>query len=57
MKRVCAWCKKSLGDVESNFEDEHAVTHGICKECAIKVTSQMDSLKLGRSKANQNSPT
>ncbi|MFH0960922.1 MAG: hypothetical protein V1897_19735 [Pseudomonadota bacterium] len=39
MKRICAWCKKSLGEVESNFDDEHAVSHGICPECALNLVS------------------
>jgi len=53
MKRVCSWCKKELGYVKSNLEDKQAVTHGICKECAIKVVSQIASLELGRSKTNR----
>lgn len=47
MKRVCAWCKKSLGDLECKVDDEHAVTHGMCNECAIKVATQIASLRLG----------
>lgn len=33
MKRVCAWCKKSMGEVQSILHDNHAITHGICDSC------------------------
>lgn len=32
MHRVCAWCRKHLGDVEIEGEEE-LITHGICEEC------------------------
>lgn len=37
MKRVCAWCKKSLGHDEE-FSSSGCITHGICSPCAIKIT-------------------
>ena len=40
MKRICSWCKKSLGDVPGT-DDEGLVTHGICPDCAAKLFSQM----------------
>jgi PAS domain-containing protein len=40
MKRICAWCQKSLGEVESSLVDKHAISHGICRECALDVVSR-----------------
>lgn len=31
MKRICAWCKKELGEKPGNPE---LITHGICEPCA-----------------------
>ena len=31
MKRVCAWCQKSMGETEP-LEDK-SITHGMCPEC------------------------
>ncbi len=39
MKRVCAWCNKDLGDVVSKKSPSTDITHGICSQCAIKITS------------------
>ena len=33
MKRICAWCQTSLGEVSSNIHSEQAITHGICDIC------------------------
>lgn len=38
MKRVCAWCNKTL-DHDEEFSSDGCVTHGICSRCAIEVTS------------------
>jgi hypothetical protein len=34
MKRVCAWCKKVMGSIHSDYYEETIITHGICAECA-----------------------
>jgi hypothetical protein len=31
MKRICAWCGKSLGTAE--VPDNRPVTHGLCESC------------------------
>ena len=54
MKRVCAWCRKELGRVDSQVGSENAITHGICGTCRDNMLFQMgvelgvflDSLKL-----------
>jgi hypothetical protein len=54
MKRVCAWCKKELGMVDSQADCENVITHSICGSCRDNVLFQMgvelreflDSLKL-----------
>ena len=54
MKRVCAWCKKELGRVDSQANFENVITHGICEKCRDNMLFQMgvelgvflDSLKL-----------
>ena len=33
IKRVCAWCKKDMGEIPG---DEEGVTHGMCEECFKK---------------------
>jgi hypothetical protein len=42
MKRVCADCKKYLGEKEP-LEDK-SVTHGLCDECIEKVKKQFAAL-------------
>lgn len=32
-ERVCAWCGKSMGTVDAEFDPTHRVTHGICAGC------------------------
>ena len=34
MRRVCAWCKKDMGE-KPPLEDK-SITHGICPECLRK---------------------
>lgn len=54
MKRVCAWCRKQLGRVDSQASLENVITHGICEKCSDNLLFQMgvelevflDSLKL-----------
>jgi hypothetical protein len=33
MKRVCAWCNKLLGTVDSDDQPKNSITHGICPAC------------------------
>jgi hypothetical protein len=54
MKKVCAWCRKELGRVDSQAGSENVITHGICGNCKDNLLFQMgvelgvflDSLKL-----------
>jgi PAS domain-containing protein len=54
MKRICAWCKKELGRVDSREGSVNVITHGICRNCRENMQFQMgvelgvflDSLKL-----------
>jgi hypothetical protein len=54
MKRVCAWCRKEMGRVDSHAGCENVITHGICENCSTNLLFQMgvelrvflDSLKL-----------
>lgn len=54
MKKVCAWCRKDLGRVDSQAGSDHVITHGICETCKDNLFFQMgvdlpvflDSLKL-----------
>jgi hypothetical protein len=54
MKKICAWCRKDLGRIESQTVYENAITHGICGTCGQNLLFQMgvdllvflDSLKL-----------
>jgi hypothetical protein len=38
--RICAWCKKELGE-SSSSEEQQVITHGICDECALNLRAQM----------------
>jgi len=42
MKRVCAWCTKDMGQVESKGHGEEIITHGICEACANKISQNKD---------------
>jgi PAS domain-containing protein len=54
MKRICAWCRKDLGSIDSRAGSENVITHGICENCGSNLLFQMgvelgdflDSLKL-----------
>jgi len=54
MNRVCAWCRKELGTIDSQAGLESVITHGICRNCKDNMLFQMgvelevflDSLKL-----------
>ncbi|MBI9020288.1 MAG: hypothetical protein JEZ10_03405 [Verrucomicrobia bacterium] len=37
MKKVCSWCNKNLGMVNSDMDTEMIITHGLCVECANKI--------------------
>ena len=37
MIRICAWCEKELSGKNKN-ENDGIITHGICSECALKMT-------------------
>ena len=40
MKKVCAWCNKIIGYVDSEDDGDHIITHGICEDCAAKIESE-----------------
>ena len=42
MKRICAWCQTSLGEVRSDLHHEHTITHGICNACLEKIFAERD---------------
>ena len=37
MKKICAWCKKDLGEVDIPGYGEDVHDDGICKECGEKL--------------------
>ena len=41
MKRICAWCKKKLGSVDSRSDTENVITHGICANCGENLMFQL----------------
>lgn len=41
VRRVCSWCKKSLGTVEGDFDPRFPITHSICPECSGRVAAEM----------------
>jgi hypothetical protein len=41
MKRVCAWCGKTLGTAFSDVHSDALITHGICDECAFHLRAQV----------------
>ena len=41
MKRICAWCGKSLNEVES--PDAPQITHGLCEGCRKSVFASKSS--------------
>jgi hypothetical protein len=38
MKKICAWCQKDQGEIES-ADNSQPVTHGICPDCSREVLS------------------
>jgi PAS domain-containing protein len=42
MKSVCAWCKKEMGTVHSDYCAESVITHGICEACANIVFEKLN---------------
>ena len=36
MTRVCAWCSKNMGTVDSGIHSEAVITHGVCRDCVNK---------------------
>lgn len=40
MKKVCAWCKKLIGEVGSETDSEQLISHGMCPDCAFHLTAQ-----------------
>jgi phage FluMu protein Com len=37
MKRICAWCKKYLGENEGSSD---MITHGICPKCQAMMKAE-----------------
>ncbi|MDR3580931.1 MAG: hypothetical protein P4L44_13300 [Oryzomonas sp.] len=37
MRRICAWCKIDMGATATESNSDDTITHGICRECAIKI--------------------
>jgi len=33
IKRICAWCKKEMGEKEVPDDSKYEATHGICPDC------------------------
>lgn len=50
MIRVCAWCKKELGEKEP-LEDKR-ITHGMCEECleALHEDEEKEEMNNGSNK-------
>ncbi|MFH1123775.1 MAG: hypothetical protein V1758_08980 [Pseudomonadota bacterium] len=54
MKKMCAWCRKNLGTIDSDPGTEDQISHGICKDCQDNLFFQLgvdlqvflDSLKV-----------
>jgi len=40
MKRVCAWCLKEMGVVETSERPDTEISHGICENCLDNLTAQ-----------------
>ena len=43
-ERVCAWCRKSMGTIEGDFNPAHPVTHGICAACGCGLLQAGDEI-------------
>ena len=54
MKKVCAWCQRTIGDSVAAPEGEVAlVSHGICPECSRAVRMELLALPPLRQWANE----
>lgn len=40
MRRICAWCKKDMGETEPL--DDPTVTHGICGPCEAAAMEEFE---------------
>ncbi len=40
MRKICAWCKKSMGTVPTANNLDGIVSHGICEECVDRIFAQ-----------------
>lgn len=47
IKMVCAWCKKEIGEKES---DREGVSHGIYIECGVNFKKEIEENKKRREK-------
>ena len=45
MQRICAWCKKYIGETIGDGEPSHYITHGICEECIFYFKTQEVSVR------------
>jgi len=41
MRRICACCKKDLGEVDSEGGGSAVITHGLCGDCAFHLSARM----------------
>lgn len=41
MRKVCAWCGKDMGAIESEDDYTKLITHGICDKCAYHQLAQI----------------
>ena len=41
MRRVCAWCRKDMGQTRSEMHSEEVITHGICEACADRLFANL----------------
>jgi len=41
MRRICAWCRKELQEVDSQAGTENVITHGICRNCRDNILFQL----------------
>jgi hypothetical protein len=40
MRKICAWCKKDMGNAPSGNNTDGIVSHGICEECVDRIFAQ-----------------
>jgi hypothetical protein len=50
MIRVCAWCKKMMGEgnetVDIEFEVSAEISHGCCNACKVVLDKELEEYKL-----------